>query len=74
MAQLRDELKTTKRQLIALQETIARAKAEELLQTAQTTDKGRIITHELGQDESSLLVPLSKLLGAHDNVIALLGS
>lgn len=74
VAQLRDELKTTKGQLIALQETVAKAKAEELLQNAQTTDKGRMITHELGQDESSLLVPLSKLLGAYDDVIALLGS
>jgi alanyl-tRNA synthetase len=74
VAQLRDELKTTKQQLIALQEKVAKAKAEELLQSAQTTDKGRIITHELSQDESNLLLPLSKLLGAHDDVIALLGS
>jgi alanyl-tRNA synthetase len=74
VAQLRDELKTTKGQLIALQEKVAKAKAEELLQGAQRTDKGRIITHELSQDESGSLLPLSKLLGAHDDVIALLGS
>jgi alanyl-tRNA synthetase len=74
VAQLRDELKATKGQLVALQETVAKAKAKELLQSAQTTDKGRVISHELSQDESSLLVPLSKLLGAHDDVIALLGS
>ncbi len=74
VAQLRDELKATKGQLTTLQETVAKAKAEELLQNAQMTDKGRIITCELGQEESSLLVPLSKLLGAHDDVVALLGS
>jgi alanyl-tRNA synthetase len=74
VAQLRDELKTTKGQLIALQEKVAKAKAEELLQGAQRTDKGHIITHELSQDESGSLLPLSKLLGAHDDVIALLGS
>jgi alanyl-tRNA synthetase len=74
VAQLRDELKATKGQLIALQETIAKAKAEELLQNAQPTEKGRIITYELIRDESSLLVPLSKLLSAHGDVIALLGT
>ncbi len=74
VAQLRDELKTTKQQLLTLQETVAKAKAKELLQTAQTTDKGRIITHELSADESSLLLFLSKLLGAEPDVIALLGA
>jgi alanyl-tRNA synthetase len=74
VAQLRDELKITKGQLTALQETVAKAKAEELLQSAQIIDKGRIITHELNQAESSLLVPLSKFLGTHDDVIALLGA
>jgi alanyl-tRNA synthetase len=74
VAQLRDDLKTTKQHFLGLQETIARAKADELLQSAQTTDKGRIISHELSQEESSLLVPLSKLLAAHDNVTALLGA
>jgi alanyl-tRNA synthetase len=74
VAQLRDELKTTKQQLMALQETIAKARANELLQAAQTTEKGHVITHALGADESSLLLPLSKLLGAESNVIALLGA
>jgi alanyl-tRNA synthetase len=74
VAQLRDELKTTKQQLATLQETVAKARANALLHTAQSTSKGRIITHELSTDESSLLVPLSKLLGAESNVIALLGA
>jgi alanyl-tRNA synthetase len=74
VAQLRDELKVTKGQLIALQETVAKTKAENLLRTAQTIDKGRVITYELTQEESSLLVPLSKLLGTHDDVITLLGT
>jgi alanyl-tRNA synthetase len=73
VAQLRDELKTGKQQLAALQETIAKTKANELLQNAQVTDKGRVITHELNANESSLLAPLSKLLGAEPDVIALLG-
>jgi alanyl-tRNA synthetase len=74
VAQLRDELKTTKQQLSSLQDTVAKAKAQELLQNAQATDKGRIITHELSADESSLLVPLSKVLGTYEDVIALLGA
>jgi alanyl-tRNA synthetase len=74
VTQLRDELKTTKQQLGALQETIAKTKANELLQHAQLTAKGRIITHTLDSDESSLLLPLSKLLGAEPDVIALLGA
>jgi alanyl-tRNA synthetase len=74
VAQLRDELKTTKQHLTALQETVAKVKARELLHQAQRTDKGRIITHALSAEESSLLVPLSKLLGAEPDVIALLGS
>jgi alanyl-tRNA synthetase len=74
VAQLRDDLKTTKQQLAALQETVAKAKAKELLQTAQKINKGRIITHELSSEESSLLLPLSKLLGAEPDVMALLGS
>jgi alanyl-tRNA synthetase len=74
VAQLRDELKTTKQQLTALQETVAKVRAAELLQNAHSTDKGRVITHALSSDESSLLLPLSKFLGAEPNVIALLGA
>lgn len=74
VAQLRDELKTTKQQLAQVQETLAKSKANELLQNAQVTDKGRVVTYELSEEESSLLVPLSKLLGSFDDVIALLGA
>lgn len=73
-AQLRDELKITKGQLVALQETVAKTRAEELLQNAPTTNKGRVVTHELSQEECSLLIPLSKVLGTQDDVIALLGA
>ncbi len=74
VAQLRDEIKTTKQLLAALQETVAKTKANELLQNAHSSSKGRIITHALSSNESSLLVPLSKFLGAEPDVIALLGS
>ncbi|MGL4611981.1 MAG: alanyl-tRNA editing protein [Trueperaceae bacterium] len=74
VTQLRDELKATKQQLEHLQLTVAKTKAQELLQTAHVIEKGRIITHELSAEESSLLVPLSKFLGTHDDVIALLGA
>ncbi len=74
VTQLRDELKTAKQQLAALQEAGAKTKAAELLQNAQVTEKGRVITHALSTDESTLLLPLSKLLGAEPDVIALLGA
>ena len=74
VTQMRDELKEAKNQLWSLQEIVAKAKAEELLQTAQTISKGRVISYELKPGESALLLSLSKQLGAQPDVIALLGS
>ncbi len=74
VAQLRDDLKEMKSQLSSLQDTIAKNLAETLLQQAQVTPKGRMVTHLLDTSQSVLLQPLSKTLGSYPDVIALLGS
>jgi alanyl-tRNA synthetase len=74
IAQLRDELKHTKRQLLGLQDMVATSIAETLLQQAQTTAKGKVVTHVLDESQSMLLQPLSKILGAQPDVVAFLGS
>ncbi len=74
IAQLRDELKITKGQLLGLQDRVAQSIADTLLQQAQTTAKGKVVTHVLDESQSILLQPLSKILGAQPDVVAFLGS
>lgn len=72
--QLREELKVTKAQLASLQEHLADTLADNLLQQAHVSTKGRVITHVLEASQADLLQPLSRALGKHPDVIALLGA
>ena len=72
--QLRDELKLTKGQLLALQEGVAKSLADTLLQQANPTSKGKVITYVLDESQSMLLQPLAKILASYPEVIAFLGA
>ena len=72
--QLRDELKLTKGQLLDLQETMAKSLANTLLQQAESTTKGKVITHVLDESQNILLQPLAKILSSYPDVIAFLGA
>jgi alanyl-tRNA synthetase len=74
IAQLRNELKVTKGQLLDLQDIVATLIATTLLQEAQITSKGKVITHVLDESQSMLLQPLSKVLATQPDVVAFLGA
>lgn len=73
ITQLREELKTTKGQLLTLQERLAEKLADTLLQQADKISKGRLVKYLLEPSQRDLLQPLSKTLANQPDVIALLG-
>ncbi len=71
---LENELSHTKRQLHALEETLATALAQNLVEQAETTTHGRLVTYRLEPGKTALLRPLAQALTQYDDVLALLGT